>query len=249
MKRSRFLLTAFLFLGATAGLNAETGNEILAKVENALTGPEDYEATAVMTLADTGGGRKETRELKIWIAGNNKRVIKFLSPAGIKGIGLLSVGENSMHLYLPAQNKIRMISGSVKNENFQGTDFSYNEMSSYEYRDDYSAVVQSEDADAWTLLLTKKPGSEREYEKLVMTVDKKDFVPRRIELFRNGAPAKILTISEVRTEGKYLVPTAIRMEDVAKKHYTEMTLQDLAFDQGLEGKDVFSKRFLKKRVQ
>ena len=249
MKAMRFLSTAFLFLGATAGLSADTGDRILARVEKALTGPKDYEATAIMTLADTGGGKKETRELKIWIAGRNNRVIKFLSPAGIKGIGLLSVGEDSMHLYLPALNKIRMISGSVKNENFQGTDFSYNEMSSYEYRNDYNAVVQSEDTDAWTLLLTKKPNSDREYEKLIMTVDKKDYVPRRIELYKNGALAKILTISEVRTEGAYLVPTAIKIEDVARKHYTEMTLQDLKFDQGLEGKGVFTKRFLKKRVQ
>jgi outer membrane lipoprotein-sorting protein len=250
MKRLPLLLTAVFLLGATAVLHADAaGDDILGKVENALSGPKDYETTSVMTLGDTNGGRTEKRELKIWIAGRDKRVIKFVSPAGIQGIGLLSLGENSMHLYLPAQNKIRMISGGIKNENFQGTDFSYNEMSSYEYKGDYTAVVQSENGDAWTLLLTKKPGSDREYEKLVMEVSRKDYVPRRIELYKNGALAKILTIAAVSTQGNYLVPTAIRMEDVVKKHFTEMTLKDLKFDQGLEAQGIFTKRFLKKRVK
>ena len=249
MKSLRLIVSALVLLAAAAGLYAETGADILAKVETALTGPKDYEATAVMTLADTDGGRRESRTLQIWIAGEDQRVIKFLSPAGIKGIGLLSTGENSMHLYLPAQNKIRMISGNIKNQSFQGTDFSYNEMGSYEYRDDYSADIQSETGEAWTLLLKKKPSSDREYEKLVMEVNKKDYVPRRIELYKSGVLTKILTISGVQTKGKYLVPVAIRMEDVVKKHYTEMKMEDLKFDQGLEAQQVFTKRFLKKRVR
>ena len=60
---------------------------------------------------------------------------------------------------------------------------------------------------------------------------------------------KILTISGVQTKGQYLVPVAIRMEDVVKKHYTEMKMEDLKFDQGLEAQQVFTKRFLKKRVR
>lgn len=236
---------ALLSGGSVFGLS---GEEILAKVELTLSGPKDYEGTSTMVLANVDGTQKEQRSLKLWTAGNDKRVIKFVSPAGIQGIGLLTEGPGEMYLYLPAQNKIRRIEGGSMNEDFQGTDFSYNEMGSFDYKKDYTAEVSSEDAAAWTLTLTKKAGADRAYEKLVMVVNKTDYVPQRIEMFKNGKALKLLSILEVKETGSYRVPVRLRMENLEKKHYTEMTMSGLVFDQGLEDKDVFSKRFLKKKA-
>ncbi|HEQ72178.1 MAG TPA: outer membrane lipoprotein-sorting protein [Spirochaetia bacterium] len=202
-----------------------------------------------MVLANTDGSDREVRELKIWLAGNDRRVVKFLSPPGIEGVGLLTEADGSLYLYLPAQNRIRRIAGSVENEEFQGTDFSYNEMASYTYTDEYTATVSAEDAATWTLILTKKTDSDRVYDRLVMTVEKATSVPRRIELYKKGRCEKILTLTEIRREGKYLIPVKIRMENLIKQHYTEMTLTEVVFDQGLVTQGVFTKRFLKKQVR
>jgi outer membrane lipoprotein-sorting protein len=231
--------------GSAFGLS---GDEILAKVEKALTGPKDYEGTSIMVLANADGSGKEQRSLKMWVAGSEKRVIKFMSPAGIEGIGLLTVGPGEMYLYLPSQNKIRRIEGGSMIEDFQGTDFSYNEMGSFDYKKDYAASLASEDDASWTLELARKAGADRSYERLVMIVGKADFVPKRVDMYKNGKMLKQLSILEVSENGSYKVPVKLRMENVEKKHYTEMTLSGLKFDQGLEAEDTFSKRFLKKKA-
>jgi outer membrane lipoprotein-sorting protein len=244
------VITAFsciLVCLAGTAVYALSGEEILAKVESSLTGPKDYECTATMTLANTDGSKKEERTLKIWAAGSDREVIKFLSPAGVNGIGLLAEGANEMYLYLPAQNKIRRVEGGSKNDDFQGTDFSYNEMGSYEYKKDFSAEVTKEDDTEYVLTLARKAGSDKPYDKMVMTVAKADFVPQKIELYQNNTLKKVLTISEVNKTGTYIVPVKIRMENVAKGHYTEIVMSGIKFDQNLAGKDVFTKRFLKKQ--
>ncbi|RPJ08585.1 MAG: outer membrane lipoprotein-sorting protein [Spirochaetaceae bacterium] len=232
-----------------AAVFAETGDEILAKVENTLTGPKDYEASASMLLANMDGTGREVRELHLWFAGKNKSLIKFVSPAGIEGIGLLAEGDGIMSLYLPAQNRIRAIEGSLKNEDFQGTDFSYNEMGTYEYREHYVSVIDKEDASSWTLVLTRKPGSDRVYSKLFMTVDKTTLVPSKVELYSGDVLKKVLTIYETKKSGSYTIPVKIRIENVVRKHYTELTLADVKFDQGLEAQGIFTRRFLKKAIQ
>ena len=121
-------------------------------------------------------------------------------------------------------------------------------MGSFDYKKDYAAELKSEDDAAWTLSLAKKAGADRAYDELVMVVGKSDYVPRRIEMYAKGRMVKILTILEVAESGAYKVPARLRMENLEKKHYTEMTMNGLKFDQGLEAKDVFSKRFLKKKA-
>jgi outer membrane lipoprotein-sorting protein len=241
------IFSAMLFIVAGSIAYAMTGDEILAKVEASLTGPKDYECLSTMILANKDGSKREERSLKIWAAGKEKQIIKFVTPASVNGISLLNEGADEMYLYLPAQNKIRRIEGGSKNDDFQGTDFSYNEMGSYEYKNDYSAELTGETDTAYTLLLTKKPQATRAYEKLVMTVDKPDFIPGRIELYQNNVLKKILTISEVKKSGTYIIPVRIKMENVSKSHYTEIVMSDVKFDQDLVKNDIFSKRFLKKK--
>jgi len=244
----RICITAVFAACTVGGAFGLTGDEILAKVEKALTGPKDYEGTSVMTLANADGSGKEQRSLKMWVAGSEKRVIKFISPAGIEGIGLLTEGPGEMYLYLPSQNKIRRIEGGSMSEDFQGTDFSYNEMGSFDYKKDYAASLASENDGTWTLELARKAGADRSYERLVMVVAKADYVPKRVDMYRNGKMLKQLSILEVSESGSYKVPVKLRMENLEKKHYTEMSLSGLKFDQGLEAKDTFSKRFLKKKA-
>lgn len=239
-------VTAMLaFIGTIA--YAMTGDEILAKVEASLTGPKDYECLATMILSNKDDSKKEERSLRIWAAGKDREIIKFVTPAGLSGIGLLSDGPDEMYLYLPAQNKIRRIEGGSKNDDFQGTDFSYSEMGSYEYKKDYTAQLVKEDDSSYTLSLTKIAGSGRQYDRMTMTVGKPDFIPGRIELYQNNTLKKILTISEVKKTDAYIIPVRIRMENVIKAHYTEILMSDVKFDQNLADKDVFSKRFLKKQ--
>lgn len=246
MKRTA-ILTAVLIAACVLPLAALDGEGILDTVQKTLTAPKDLESRSEMSLANLDGSRAERRVLKMWSTSGDQRLVKFLEPAGIEGIGLLVEGQNEMYLYLPAMNKIRRIEGSAKGDDFQGTDFSYDEIGSYEYRENYSAVLKAEDAESWTLELTRKAGSDRKFSRALMVVSKSDNIPRRLEFYNGSTLEKVLTILEVKDFSGYKIPTRLRMENRSRGHYTEIVQTSVKVDQGLAGQDIFTKRFLKKK--
>lgn len=222
-----------------------TGDEVLKKVEVVLTKEKDRESLVDVILY-RDGKEKEKREMKMWNAGKDKRVVRFISPESVKGIAVLSLPNNEMYVYLPAYKKVRSIQGSMKDQNFQATDFSYREIGSFNYSSDFDSRVISEDSSTYTLELTRKPNSEWNYEKVVMVVFKDTFLPKRLEMYEKGKLKKVLEVLETDKKGEYYVLSKIRMTTLSSGTSTEIIVKEIKFDQGLEGKGIFTKRFLEK---
>ena len=250
MKRHTQLLLTTLtsVLAFTASLLAQgDGNAILKKVEATLNAPEDRVATMAMELVDKNGKVKK-RVIKIYQKGEDKRLIRFLEPADVKGVGFLVLSDNEMWLYMPAFHKIRRIASHTKNENFMGTDFTYDDMAQSKYSEDYTAKVLEDSPRTVKLELTPKPGSDVNYSKLIMTVDKSNWVPTRVEFYdKAGRLKKVLTNSQVEKIDGYWTVKEMTMEDVQDKHKTILRLTEVKHDTGLRS-TIFTKRFLR-RVQ
>ncbi|MBI3524719.1 MAG: outer membrane lipoprotein-sorting protein [Betaproteobacteria bacterium] len=78
--------------------------------------------------------RKNTTLLKLQANGiDSKLLVKFSTPADIKGTGFLQVehsdGEDDLWIYLPALKKSRRLVANNKKDSFVGTDFSYGDIS------------------------------------------------------------------------------------------------------------------------
>lgn len=245
MKARILILVAILF-AVTNVQYGITGKEILEEMENTLTGPEDMEATVKMTLADSDGGNEEEREMKMWVAGEDTRMIKFISPSSVKNIGMLALGDNEMYLYMPNTRTVRRISGSAQNDDFQGTDFSYKEIGSYDYSDDFEADIESEDDDTWTLNLNQFGESDSDYDQIIMVVNKDNYVPKQVDMYTDGELIKTMNIYKTETIDGYIFPTHVKVESFKNNHYTEMEIEDPVFDQGLMDDDFFTQRQLKR---
>lgn len=245
----KILTAAAICLFAVSGLFSLTplnGQEVLDKVEGTLTAPKDMEAYFEMKLGGTANtGSAEQRTLKIWTAGKNRRVVKFISPASVNNIGVLALGDDEMYVYLPAYQKVRRIQGNMRDSDFQGTDFSYREMGSYNYTKDFEASVLKDEKDTVTLSLAKKTGSDSPYDRLVMIVAKTNYLPKSVEMYSGTVKKKVLTVMENEKKGPYWTFTKIRMENVVNKHYTEISMKDIKFDGDIENKGAFTQRFLK----
>lgn len=226
-----------------------SGKEVLDKVETSLTGFKDQSATAEVILGKIEGSVEEKRIMKLWSAGKNRRVVKFVSPASVKNIGILVNSSDEMYIYLPAYGKVRRIQGSMRDRNFQGTDFSYREIGSFEYSDDYESKVTKEDENIITLELSRKEKSDAPYTKIVMLVEKKNFLPEKLEMYTEKQLKKVLKILSKEKRKDYWILTHIRMEDLSQKHYTEIKMNDIIFDTNLEEKGIFSTRFLQEPVE
>ena len=141
------LLTIILFSVHAFGL---TGEEVAMEVEKARRGFSDSKSRLVMTLINASGA-KSLREMsnkmlekpKDSKTEGDKSIIVFLSPADVKGTGLLTYErldrEDDQWLYLPALRRVKRIASKNKSGSFMGSEFAYEDISAqslekYAYR-------------------------------------------------------------------------------------------------------------------
>ena len=231
-------------LSATQAL-ALSGDEILQKVDDVMSAPKDRSASVKMTLKDKSGAEK-TREMKMVQKGKDKRLFTFVSPADVKGVSFLVISDDETYLYTPAFDKIRRIASSAKNEDFMGTDFSYNDLSRNNYPIKYSAKLLKEEGNKYFLECTPKAGGDAEYGKVEMEIDKASFMPVKVTMYdKSKKLQKIMTSGTIEKIDGYWSTKTLTMMDVQKNHSTSMQMIEIRHDTGVSD-DEFTKRNLKK---
>jgi outer membrane lipoprotein-sorting protein len=246
MKSRRILWTAGFLFSLAGRLLAQDAQTILARVDSVMNAPKDMVALEKMTLIDKGGSEK-ARDMKLYQKGSQWRLVRFLTPADVRGVSFLRLAEDRMYLYLPAFRKVRRIASSIKNEDFMGTDFSYEDMSQTEFTPDYEAKLAAGDSEElYVLELTPKPKADVSYSKLVLSVRKDNFVYTKVEYYnKSGKLEKVLTVENIEKIGPYWVGKRMEMTNRRKNHRTLLILSEIQFDQNLKDA-VFTERNLKR---
>ena len=244
------LLGVILAIYAAGSAWAEdSGTAILQKVDEITNAPLDEMSDMRIILIDKKGNRKE-RLLKTWAKyfedKDSWRIIKFLSPTDVRGVGFLVLAQDKMYLYLPAFHRIRRIASHSKKESFMGSDLSFSDMETKRLCEDYEARLLKEDSDNYFLELIRRPGSEKPYSRIMMTVEKSSNVPIYMESFDEGNNLwKVWKMTPYKS-GKYHTVSRMEVEEKKKEHVTIVERENIQYDQGLEDK-VFTQRFLKRR--
>ncbi len=239
----RILLSFGIISLLSSPLFSETAQDVLKKVEGRQNEARDAEIQVKITTIEKDGSKK-TKEGIIYQKGEEKRVFRFISPADIKGLSILSTGKDTRYIYLPEFKKVRRIAGHIKNQSFGGTDFTNDEISSTKYSNDYEAAEIKEKGDTKIITLKKMKGSDREFDKIIVEVTS-DYVIKKAEMYRGEKLIKVLEVSNINKHGKYIIGEKMVMRDLTRNHTTEMEMTKIEFDKGL-GDEVFTERFLKK---
>ncbi len=248
MKKLNIYVVTIIFALMAKSAFALTGDEILKRAENAMNAPQDRTATEKMTLIKSDGSEK-LRVISFYQKGSDKRLVVFLSPADVKGVGFLSISEDRMYLYLPAFRKVRRIASHIKNEDFMGTDFSYEDMAETKYTDEYTATSEREEANQYVLELKPRPDADVGYSRQRMWVDKKTFIPVKTEYYSNeGKLIKVLTSEDVKQVDGYWFPMKMTMETIKTGHRTVLEMDEIKHDTGLS-ESFFTTRNLKKQAR
>ncbi len=225
------------FIPVVKGQDAAT---ILKKMDDVMYSSRDMVARNRITLIDRNG-REEIREALVMQKGNDKRIMRFTAPASQAGISVLSLPNDVIYLYLPAFGRERRIASSAKNQNFAGTDFSYDDMESVVFSQKYTPKLLSEGPQVFVLELTPKERSD--YSKLIVHVNKTHFYPELMEFYDRGN-TKVKEAKYVfKKVGTYFNASEIEMADLRKNHRTRMEMFDVKYDTGLSD-DEFTVRKL-----
>lgn len=159
------LFISALILGAAQGMAQSPNARTIMDRAYEATKLDGAESVSTMTIIDSKG-RERVRRIaqvsKLTDAGKTeKKLIRFLAPADVKGTGLLTFDyedrDDDMWLFMPALRKTRRIVSSEKAKSFMGSEFSYADINPPTL-DDFTFVLLGEEAvdgeNCWKIEMT-----------------------------------------------------------------------------------------------
>ncbi len=224
-----------------------TGDEILKKEDE--NSPDSEITISEMTIVHKAGA-KRVRTIKAWMKGDDYTLVRFLTPANIKGTGFLSVKDDDW-LYLPALRKVRRIATKEKGGSFMGSDFSYDDVGGYSWEEDFHSKLlgteEYEGHQCYVLELIPKKPEESSYSKLKKWVDKEHFYSLKTEYYdRHGDLLKVLyAFGFEKIEGLW-VTKRMEMQNVQKGSKTIIVTKEIQVNPEIPDK-MFTTRQLEKK--
>jgi len=222
---------------------------------------QGLESVTILKIIDPKG-KERIREISMAskLADNGKtekRVIRFLAPAEVKGTGMLIYDydeqSDDMWIYMPALRKTRRIVSGEKNQSFMGSEFSNSDLTAPNTDDFSYKITGSETVDAtecWEIEsfpLNDEISNETGLSKKIIWVGKKDNVCRKTEFYDpDGELFKILTCSDVKkiAEGKYMA-ASMQMDNIQNGRKSVISMDQMQYNPNVK-EEYFTVDYLEK---
>lgn len=188
------IITGLLLL-ASQVVFAQSPEEIMEKSRDAVK-LKSFEALSTLTITDPRGNqriRKNTMASKMFPGDVEKRIIKFVSPAEVKGTGILIIDKkdenDDMWIYLPALRKTRRIVSTEKSKSFMGSEFSNADMTAPTLADFTYRILGSEKVtghDCYKMEAIPRNTDIEDlygYSKAISWIDKNDYIVHRSQYY------------------------------------------------------------------
>jgi hypothetical protein len=177
------------------------GTALAAYTELYDVGWKDAYAKARLTLIDHSGDKvqREVRTRTLEGDHGDKSMLRFISPAEVRGVTALTHekpdGVDDSWLYLPASRRVRRVSGANRRASFQGTEFTYEDLSSLiAARYDWKFLRDEGDLH---VLEAKPRDPDSGYTRIVIWLHGKHFRTEKTEFYDlAGKHLKTLTLSK-----------------------------------------------------
>lgn len=237
------LLSCILFAMALpfAQLSAEdnmTADEILETLTETMN-PEQSQGIMTMTIV-TSTGQERTFEYETFSKGQGeKSLMKYLAPQRVKGQTILMLNDASdIWTYFPKTKRIRKLATHAKKQKVEGSDFSYEDMgASNTFLEEYDAIRLKDEnkqgRQCYKIELTRKPKSTAGYSRVVMWVDKIQYVPLVIDYYHDDDPElweKQLICKDIRLVDEIYTPFKCTMYNKLDNTQTSMEIIEIDYD-------------------
>ena len=185
--------------------------------------------------------------MKIWSKGNKLAMILVTSPAKDRGIAFLKRNKEVWN-WLPSIERNIKLPPSMMSQRWMGTDFTNDDLvKEASITEDYIHAFAGEETlegrSCYRIVLLPKPESAVVWGKLVVWIDKKDYLMMKVEYFdEDELLVNTLEAGEVGMLGGRLLPTRLEMRPADEPgNKTVMEYHSLVFDQPISD-DFFSTR-------
>lgn len=249
-------VTALLMVSGTSYASPERGLEIAKERKARDEGWKDSVATMEMILKNAQG-ESSTRAMRLKsfeVDGDgDKGLTIFDQPRDVKGTAFLNhshtLDADDQWLYLPALKRVKRISSRNKSGPFMGSEFAYEDLSSFElekYSFNYLRNEAIEGVESY--VLEQVPTDKNSgYTKQLVWLDQQHYRPIKVEFYdRKGALLKTLQFEDYKQYlNQYWRAHTMAMVNHQTGKSTLLTTSQLDFQTGLSEKD-FEKNILKR---
>ncbi len=249
------ILLATGLLAMLGHVHAETDADDIVSKANlaAYYAGADGRSEVRMTIQDAQG-RQQRRQFTVLRrdveeSRDQDFLVVFSQPSDVRGTVFLvkkHVGtDDDRWLYLPGLDLVKRISAGDKRTSFVGAHYFYEDVSGRSPDEDEHTLLET--SDEWYVLEhTPKNSSGVEFASYVTWIDRKTFLPMKIE-YRNAAGRlyRRVEVLEVTDIDGHPTVTKSRVSDLDSDGVTNMEFRYIAYDIGMP-ETVFSERSLRR---
>jgi len=250
-----------IFLLLAACLVAETADGILEKSRDRLSLPG---SEAVMTLRITSSnGRQRVRKIamasKLFDEDLEKRIIRFVEPSTVAGMGMLiedyKTEDDNMWIYLPVKGSARRMKSSEKSSSFMGSEFTNGDMSGLDPNEFNSTIIGYEKIGNYICAVIESVPSTEElagnmgWSRKRTWMDTTRFVPLKAHFFNTGNELKkemtVLDIKLMDDKQKLYSLTGMRIKNIQSGRSSTLTMDRIELNPDVNS-DYFTVGYLSK---
>lgn len=258
------LLVAWAVLAPPSGALAQSADEIMERSGRAYyyTGA-DAKGMMTMELIDKSGGKRQRVMTMLRrnqeAAGAQKYFIYFHEPGDVRRLTFMiwkySGRDDDRWIYIPAVDLIKRIAAEDKYSSFVGSDFTYEDISGRDVSEDTHSLLREEMlGDRETFVIESIPREAAAFTRRVSWIDKENFLPLKQEYYDaqeqlqrvfTADVIENITAGEGAEQRVYPTATKRTMKNIRTGHRTEVTVNSVTYDLGLEDSD-FSERRMRR---
>ncbi|MDH5434225.1 MAG: outer membrane lipoprotein-sorting protein [Gammaproteobacteria bacterium] len=266
MKYLKLTTLLFLLVGTNLQVNAENteaansaedkGLQISKTSKEKNLGWQDTESEMEMILKNRHG-ETSNRQMRIKSLeqenDGDKSLTIFDSPRDVAGTAFLSfshpTADDEQWLYLPQLKRVKRISSSNKSGSFMGSEFSFEDLTSFEVEKFTYKYIKDETVDGLDAFVVEQYPVDKYsgYTKRVVWIDKAEYRSLKIDFYdRKNTLLKTLTFKDYKQYiEKYWRAHTLEMINHQNGKSTVINWKNYKFQQGLDDSD-FNKNALKR---
>jgi outer membrane lipoprotein-sorting protein len=235
-------------LPSSAETPEEKGLRIANEADAMDAGYGDYVVNGFMTIESRGGNeasrRFELSSLEV-VGDGDKRLISILEPPDVKGTVSLTythgLEPDDQWLYLPALRRTKRLSSRDKTGSFIGSEFTFEDLGSYEVKKYTYKWLKDEDIDGHDCYVREDTPAYAYsgYARLVNWIDKKNLRSRKIVYYDlKNRPLKELRFYDFQQySGKHWRPDRVVMTNLQNGNVSTIEWDNYQFSSGISDRD------------
>ena len=221
-----------------AGDNQDDARTIMQETQRR-TEVKSYQYDGLLQAFDGANKLTEKRWTlqRVGSHGQSKAVVRFTTPAEVKGVALLIFNHpdraSDQWMWTPALERDRRIALQDRSTRFFGTDFSFEDLEERDVDQYDHSMLGSDTIDGigcWKIQSTPKQSKTSQYSRSIIWIRKDTYAPARLDNFAKDEVVRRLIYSSFENVQGIWTARQLDMAEVRRSSRTRLTLQDVKYN-------------------